>query len=507
MGSIKNMTFDFTNPAVPILEFTSYPGASNNRMLKEISFTVTKKDVQIGMQTIGPAVFLTPISANAGIIESIYTGNASASTPQLANSYTYNIYDSSTAGSIINTSVFGNTWVKISGFAGDSSTRHTKTRIRLNNLYGTGFESNKQYAFDVRYTETTGGSTDVHTWSWNSQTTPTLLATNVDNYSTYVTGDTSDISLPAAPAEGADWGYQGVTPSGGTALVVTRLLASEIATGGGIINAKLQDGFGNEIPLPAGTKAMLLYASDSKLIPGGSNPDYYASPNLDTSQFTGGMSLGQPVDQITVNNLSTDPNSYITVGFALPVTQTGSNNSLVMGNTYNFLVKNIVNSSPTTLVETTAAPLTCLYEDTEVLTPFGYVSVKQLREGDEIITSDGRTSQIVKLSISKFGASSITSPVVIKANSIAENYPPKDCRISKYHMIQFNGEWIAPCKNEHIFKADESIRSIRYYHIQLENFKTDHLVINGGLVVESLGNGQEDNCAEWEFRCNNSIIL
>jgi hypothetical protein len=177
------------------------------------------------------------------------------------------------------------------------------------------------------------------------------------------------------------------------------------------------------------------------------------------------------------------------------------------GFNYNDSYQSIISYNSTLIRSTTMQQLTCLYEDTEVLTPSGYVSVKQLREGDEITTSDGRTSQILKLSISKFGASSITSPLVIKANSIAENYPPKDCRISKHHMIQFNGEWIAPCKNEHIFKADESIRSIKYYHIQLENFKTDHLVINGGLVVESLGNGQEDNCAEWDSRCNNSIIL
>jgi hypothetical protein len=36
------------------------------------------------------------------------------------------------------------------------------------------------------------------------------------------------------------------------------------------------------------------------------------------------------------------------------------------------------------------------------------------------------------------------------------------------------------------------MNTIKYYHIKLENYITDHLVINNGVVVESLGNHPSD---------------
>ena len=64
-----------------------------------------------------------------------------------------------------------------------------------------------------------------------------------------------------------------------------------------------------------------------------------------------------------------------------------------------------------------------------------------------------------------------------------------------------------PFKNLSVFKKDKSEEVINYYHIQLENYATDNLVINGGLVVESLGNGSKIDGIEWESRSSNSIIL
>ena len=152
----------------------------------------------------------------------------------------------------------------------------------------------------------------------------------------------------------------------------------------------------------------------------------------------------------------------------------------------------------------------CLFEDTEVLTPSGYVSVKTLQDGDFVTTSDGRTSKIIQIWSSKMPFEEKFYPLVIPENSIAENYPPKDCRMTKGHLIQYNDKWIVPYKNKHIFYFDNnlnSLDSLNYYHIQLENYLTDHLVINGGLIVESFGNMTEDAKLEWRRRSNESIIL
>ena len=36
------------------------------------------------------------------------------------------------------------------------------------------------------------------------------------------------------------------------------------------------------------------------------------------------------------------------------------------------------------------------------------------------------------------------------------------------------------------------MKTIKYYHIKLDNYITDHLIINNGVIVESLGNYPSD---------------
>lgn len=158
------------------------------------------------------------------------------------------------------------------------------------------------------------------------------------------------------------------------------------------------------------------------------------------------------------------------------------------------------NSSPT---------IYCLCENTEVLTPSGYKLIQELQINDLVTTSDGRSVQIKKIHKSiKYGKYYENYyPVIIPANSIAENYPEKDCRMSQYHAIKFNDNWILPFKNLGVFKKDKSEEVVNYYHIQLENYETDHLVINGGLVVETLGCDKQMDGIEWETRVSNSLIL
>ena len=150
----------------------------------------------------------------------------------------------------------------------------------------------------------------------------------------------------------------------------------------------------------------------------------------------------------------------------------------------------------------------CLFEDSEVLTPSGYKSVKLFKEGDVVITSAGKESKIMGVFTSVYPNEDPYYPLIIHANSIAPNYPPKDCRITKWHMIKYNDDWILPWKNDHVFKYDKSHDIIKYYHFELEDFINVHLVINGGLVVESKGNSsKEEDCKEWKRREDASLIL
>jgi len=133
--------------------------------------------------------------------------------------------------------------------------------------------------------------------------------------------------------------------------------------------------------------------------------------------------------------------------------------------------------------------LECLTETVDVLTPTGYINIKNLRIGDKVITSDGRYSNIIGLHKSSIYGTDNTYPYIVPAGSITNNYPPMDITLSNRHCILTpSGGWVLPPQISNAV-CDKSNTIINYYHIQLENYKSDHLVINGGTIVESWNNG------------------
>ncbi len=135
-------------------------------------------------------------------------------------------------------------------------------------------------------------------------------------------------------------------------------------------------------------------------------------------------------------------------------------------------------------------PVPCLTEDVEILTPSGYTNICDLKNGDHIITSDGRTVTIKNIFTTRVAGCLQTWPYLVAKNSIGPNYPPRDFRISGNHLIRAidNNKWICPRRYFTADKLDKSRTEINYYHIELPNYITDHMVINGGTVVESLAN-------------------
>ena len=138
--------------------------------------------------------------------------------------------------------------------------------------------------------------------------------------------------------------------------------------------------------------------------------------------------------------------------------------------------------------------LPCVCEDTDIFTTKGYINVTKLKVGDKVITPDFRIVEVKDILKTSLKANSKTYPYIIQADSIAPNYPPRDTRLSRSHLIKYNNSWIKPLKNKHIFSKDTSMEEITYYHIKLENYKTDHLVVNGGFIIESFAdrNNTED---------------
>ncbi len=137
--------------------------------------------------------------------------------------------------------------------------------------------------------------------------------------------------------------------------------------------------------------------------------------------------------------------------------------------------------------------ITCLTEDTQILTPNGYSNIKELKKGDLVLTDDNREVEIKNIHITYAKGNANNFPYLIKKNSIAKNYPPQDFKVSGRHAIKFGDNWILPQLAENKFVQDKSQKIIKYYHIELENYAKDNLVINGGAIVESFGGNNLDN--------------
>ncbi len=153
-------------------------------------------------------------------------------------------------------------------------------------------------------------------------------------------------------------------------------------------------------------------------------------------------------------------------------------------------------------------PIPCLCADTEVLTPSGYVNITKLVKGQYVVTDDKRHVRITGIYRSKFKGCDKTYPYVVKKNSIAPNYPLKTVRLSAYHLIKYKNKWICP-KTCGWFKQDKSLKVVIYYHIQLEDYITDHLVVNQGTVVESMGCMKDNKIrdkTEWHNRSRKKYI-
>jgi hypothetical protein len=131
----------------------------------------------------------------------------------------------------------------------------------------------------------------------------------------------------------------------------------------------------------------------------------------------------------------------------------------------------------------------CFTDNTQVLTPNGYINITQLKNNDIVLTHDNRQVPIVKIYSFNVIGNKQNNPYIIPKNSIEQNYPPEDIILSGKHLIRYQNGWIQPQSgfNGLLFKQDDSKSTIKYYHIKLPNYLTDYLVINGGCVVESFG--------------------
>jgi hypothetical protein len=178
-----------------------------------------------------------------------------------------------------------------------------------------------------------------------------------------------------------------------------------------------------------------------------------------------------------------DPTSYDTITMNASTGVISTTNSTIAG-IYTITLRNTGSYNITTFNLTVNSRIPCLTEDTMVLTPNGYKNIKELKKGELVTTSDNRNVEIMLIYNTIVTGNIKTYPCKIFKNSIGPDYPKEDFLISRDHLIKYKNYWIYPMK---YFPLEKKSGVIKYYHIILPNYLTDHLVINNGVVVESLG--------------------
>jgi hypothetical protein len=136
----------------------------------------------------------------------------------------------------------------------------------------------------------------------------------------------------------------------------------------------------------------------------------------------------------------------------------------------------------------------CFPAGERVLTTTGYRAVEELRRGDRLVTADGRNVSAVVYRLSVPHATEKTAPYHIPAHTFGRNRPPADIRLSPQHAFQIGkGLWHIPAAAAQTHSAISQYgvgEPITYYHIELPNYFTDNIVMEGGAVVESFAHRQ-----------------
>ena len=190
-------------------------------------------------------------------------------------------------------------------------------------------------------------------------------------------------------------------------------------------------------------------------------------------------SVTPPTNTFTVTDINNSSVSF--------KVQIADNGGFTLGLTSNTLTFGNPNSVP------------CFPKGTRLLTATGYKQVEAIKQGELVVTSDGRRVPVVVRSRTMEETDKHSAPYTIPKSALAPNVPSHEIRLSPNHAIQLRkGLWMLPSTaaklgNTKVFQKTIG-QPVTYYHFECPNYFTDNLVIEGGVVVESFGNKNIKKC-------------
>jgi hypothetical protein len=182
--------------------------------------------------------------------------------------------------------------------------------------------------------------------------------------------------------------------------------------------------------------------------------------NLNEVEFTCTINNGTPVTK-TVGG---------TIAFAGRVFYIGSASSTTVG------TNNVI----------------CFKEGTRILTPYGFMPIESLSEGDLVKSKNGATR--IKKMISFVGTKEKNPLYVLKKGILGENKPSFDLYMSGDHAFKMDGKWHHMKCSSKAIKTDED--NILYYHIVVDDYFT-HTLCAEGIEVESCYDKTQKNIMLW----------
>jgi len=149
------------------------------------------------------------------------------------------------------------------------------------------------------------------------------------------------------------------------------------------------------------------------------------------------------------------------------------------------------------IVTSQATP--CFAVGTLIATSQGERPVESLREGDLVLTADGRSRPVLwigngRVMVTRARRTAAT-PVIVRKGALADNVPHHDLRITKGHSLFIDGALI-PVEflvNHRSIHWDDRAQEVAIYHVELA---THDVIVANGAPAESY----RDDGNRWLFR-------
>jgi len=163
-------------------------------------------------------------------------------------------------------------------------------------------------------------------------------------------------------------------------------------------------------------------------------------------------------------------------------------------------------------------PTPCFLEGTEILTPNGYINIKNLNDGDDVIVNICNEQKIDKIKKIIIHKSNTKDVYCISKDSASDDILSlnNDLYITGGHAIKINNKYRhVKClfceQHKQIKKCCDSEEIIKYYHIQLCTWENVFIIANG-LEVEPYYENSivNDKWISWvctDNECNYEILV